>query len=372
MTRKTSRDSAIQLGMFGTGENGPPPSASRPPSPAPEQPDSVSGTCRPVSIVIPTWNGRELLERFLPSVVAALVRYSGAGEILVVDDGSTDRTGAFMRRVFPDVRLIEIGFNRGFAAAVNRGVLETLHDTVILLNNDVGVAEDFIAPLVNHFSDRSVFAVGAKSLDWDRKRFHDGGKIGTWKRGFWRVWQNYDLPGGKAPEGLELLSFYTPGGFAAFDKGRWILLEGLDELFRPFNWEDTDICYRALKRGWKVLYEPSSVVYHRPNTTIGGGAFRRGYVRYVSRRNRLFFHWKNLTDPLMLAEHIFQLALSLPLSLLRLDFPAVGALFGALGSLRKVLERRKVEKERATVSDREIRERYYNFLYENELFLIKP
>jgi len=315
----------------------------------------------PVSIVIPTWNGRALLERFLPSVLAALKSYPGGGEIVVVDDGSADRSGAFLRERFPQVRAVELGFNRGFSAAVNRGVQETLYETVILLNNDVGAAEDFIAPLVRHFVDSAVFAVGAKSLDWDRERFHDGGKLGRWRRGFWRVWRNYDLPAGTSPEGLELPSFYTPGGFAAFDRNKWAELGGLDELFRPFNWEDTDICYRALKRGWKVLYEPSSVVYHRPNTTISGGAFRRGYVRYISRRNRIFFHWKNLTDSRMLTEHILFLALSLPLSLLRLDFPAVGAVFGALGSLGKIRQRRREEQAAAVVTDRELQRRFEAF-----------
>jgi len=331
----------------------------------PEMPDQpeISSTDHfpPVSVVIPTWNGLKLLERFLPSVQAALEHYPGGGELLVVDDGSTDRSVAFLRERFPTVRALEQKVNRGFSATVNCGVDEAKHAIVVLLNNDVGVEVDFIAPLVRHFTDSRVFAVGAKSLDWDGVRFHDGGKLGRWRRGFWRVWRNYDCLPAAVPPGLELISFYTPGGFAALDRSKWAALGGLDELFRPFNWEDTDICYRALKRGWKVLYEPSSVVYHRPNTTIAGGAFRRGYVRYISRRNRLFFHWKNLTDSRMLAGHVFFLLLSLPAALLRLDFPALGAVFGALGSLGAIRERRKVEKAAAVVSDRELRSRFEAF-----------
>ncbi|MBN2289108.1 MAG: glycosyltransferase, partial [Candidatus Glassbacteria bacterium] len=216
-----------------------------------------------------------------------------------------------------------------------------------------------LTALLRHFDDPGVFGVCARSLDWDRETFRDGGKVGTWKRGFWRVWRNYDLVETSSPPDPpgDLPTFYCPGGFSAFDRRKWLELEGLDETFSPFNWEDTDICYRALKRGWRLSYEPRATVYHRPNTTIGG-AFRRAYVRYISRRNRLLFHWKNLTGPAMLAEHLAFLALSLPLALLRLDPVSLAAAFGALGRLPRVIRLRALEKARATVTDSRVRELY--------------
>ncbi|MEA2064638.1 MAG: glycosyltransferase family 2 protein [Gemmatimonadota bacterium] len=306
---------------------------------------------------MPTWNGRQLLERFLPSVLRALGAYPPGGEVLVVDDGSTDGTPGMMKKKFPGVKTIRLETNRGFSAAVNRGVAEAAREVVILLNNDVRVSEGFIAPLASHLEDPVVFGAGAKSLDWDGETFRDGGKVGSWRRGFWRVWQNYDLAGGGIEPAQPLPTFYCPGGFSAFSRRKWLKLGGLDELFSPFNWEDTDLCYRALKRGFKLVYEPRSIVFHRPNTTIEG-AFRRRYVRYISRRNRLLFHWKNLTGGSMLAEHVFYLALSLPVSLLRLDFVSVAAVAGALGKLPQVRERRAVEKARCTLTDAGIRDFY--------------
>ena len=326
---------------------------------------------KPVSLVIPTWNGRELLGRFLPSVLAALARYPGGGEVLVVDDGSRDGTPGFLRDNFPAVRTVHLDRNSGFAAAVNRGVLEALHERIVLLNNDVEVEENFLAPLVRRLEEPQVFGVCARSLDWDRETFRDGGKVGEWKRGFWRVWRNYDGPGDTPDPDKPLLTFYCPGGFSAFDCLKWSELGGLDELFSPFNWEDTDICYRALKRGWQLVYEPLSIVYHKPSTTISGGAFRAGRVHYISRRNRLFFHWKNLTDSRFLAEHLFFLLLSLPLSVLRLDLVSPAAFIGALASLPKVLERRAKEKERSTVSDSEIRNLYREFIKKAERIVLK-
>ncbi len=314
---------------------------------------------RKVSLVIPTWNGRELLERFLPSVLRDLEAYPGGGEVLVVDDGSTDGTAEFLAEKYPQVRLLRLETNRGFAPAVNRGVRDSAHEMAVLLNNDVEVSEDFLTPLVRHFDDPEVFGVGARSLDWDRAAFRDGGKVGAWKRGFWRVWRNYDLADDEGPLPGPLPTFYCPGGFSAFHRRKWLELGGLDELFSPFNWEDTDICYRALKRGWRLVYEPQAKVFHRPNTTIGRKKnFRRMYVRYISRRNRLLFHWKNLTEPSMLTEHLFFLALSLPVSLLRLDPVSVAAAFGALTYLPQVKKLRAVEKARAAVKDSQIREFY--------------
>jgi len=315
----------------------------------------------PVSIVIPTWNGWPLLERFLPSVLRALQAYPGGGEVVVVDDGSTDGTASYLRQYFPTVRVVALEINTGFASAANRGVREAANDIVVLLNNDVEVSEHFLAPLIGPLKDSQVFASCSRSLDWDRVTFRDGGKLGQWKRGFWRVWRNYDLAEeGRMPD-VPLLTFYCPGGFAAFDRNKWLALDGLDELFRPFNWEDTDLCYRALKRGWRLIYVPSSVVYHRPKTTIEGGAFRRSYIRYISRRNRLFFHWKNLTSAGLLTRHIFFLALSLPLSCLRLDFVSVAAFFGALLNLHRIRQRRNVEKTEAKVTDLDIYQTYRDF-----------
>ena len=324
-----------------------------------------------ISIFIPSFNGRELLMRFLPSVIRALDFYPGEGEILVVDDGSTDNTVEFLKEKFPDVKTNRLEKNRGFAAAVNRGVADASYEWVLLLNNDVEVSENLIDPLIAHFNNPRVFGVCARSLDWDGETFRDGGKVGTWKRGFWRVWRNYDrIEGGSATDSSSPLpTFYCTGGFSVFHRLKWLELGGLDEMFSPFNWEDTDICYRALKRGWSLVYEPQATVYHSPNTTIGS-SFRRTYVRYISKRNRLLFHWKNLTQPAMLARHVFFLCLSIPLALLRLDPVSVAALFGALRFLPRIRRLRATEKAQARVDDSAIRAFYRNIPPEEDKTLV--
>src|SRR4051812_5392875 len=117
-----------------------------------------------VSIVIPTWNGRHLLERFLPSVFVAADRYRATSgfdvEIVIVDDGGTDDTAFWLATSYPGrVELLMKRQNEGFSHACNTGFLHAKHPVVLLLNNDVEVEPDFIAPLVGHFAADDVFAV---------------------------------------------------------------------------------------------------------------------------------------------------------------------------------------------------------------------
>ena len=307
-----------------------------------------------VSIVIPTWQGKELLHRFLPSVLEAARVFPGPCEVIVSDDGSTDSTVSSLRKRFPDVRVVRTGMRRGFAGAANSGLMESRHSIVVLLNNDTDVDRDFLSPLVRHFDDREVFAVLCRCYDRDGKRVQDGGKIGEFKRGFFRVHRNYDVDPASADGNGPYLSFLAAGAFSAFDRAKLEALGWIDELFAPFNWEDADLSYRAWKRGWEVRYEPSSVVRHSPNTTVG--RFRRGYVKVISRRNRLFFVWKNLTDVDKLAAHLCILVLQSVYAFLRLDALHFASLGMAMARLPEVSRARRRGKDTATRTDREVLE----------------
>jgi GT2 family glycosyltransferase len=305
-----------------------------------------------VSIVIPTWQGKEMLDRFLPSVIAAAEAFPGACEVIVSDDDSTDSTIAFLEKSFPDVKVVRTGIRKGFAGATNTGIKNTRHRIVVLLNNDTDVDRDFLCPLVRHFDDERVFAVLCKCYDWDGKRFRDGGKIGEFRRGFFRVHRNYDVDPSSVDRDKPYLSFYAAGAFSAFDRDKLEALDMIDELFAPFNWEDADLSYRAWKRGWEVRYEPTSVVRHRPNTTVG--RFRRSYVKLISRRNRLLFVWKNLTDVDKLVAHFSVLLLESLYAFLRFDALHFASLGMAMARLPDISRARRKEKAAARRTDREI------------------
>src|SRR5712692_6857025 len=109
------------------------------------------------TVVIPNWNGRELLEKYLPSVVAA-----GADEIIVVDNASEDGSAEFLREHFPQVRVIALDRNLGFGAGSNAGFQAARNDVVVLLNNDMRVEPGFLQPLLEGFMDKAVFAVACQ------------------------------------------------------------------------------------------------------------------------------------------------------------------------------------------------------------------
>src|ERR1035437_4651454 len=113
------------------------------------------------SLVIPNWNGRDLLERFLPSWVAAIASHPGS-EIIVVDNGSSDGSADWVRSHYPEVQVLALPKNLGFGGGSNAGFREARNDIAVLLNSDMRVEPDFLAPLLAGFTDEAVFAVSCQ------------------------------------------------------------------------------------------------------------------------------------------------------------------------------------------------------------------
>ena len=252
------------------------------------------------SVVIPNWNGRELLAKYLPSVVQALAG-NPENEIIVVDNGSTDGSAEFLRESFPGVKLLALPVNLGFGGGSNAGFREARNRVVVLLNSDMRVAPDFLAPLLEGFRDPLVFAVSCQIFFSDpaRVREETGLTQGWWQDGGLRVRHRID------PEIDDLFPcFYGGGGSCAFDRAKFLELGGFDPLLAPFYLEDTDLGYMAWKRGWKVLYQPRAVVFHEHRGTIGK-RFNQGQIQAVLKKNYLLFAWKNIHDWQRLSGHFF-------------------------------------------------------------------
>lgn len=257
------------------------------------------------SIIIPNWNGSDLLSRFLPFLLRA-VDVDRGNEIIVVDNASTDGSPDLLRQQFPQVRLIQLTENRGFAGACNIGVQAAKNEIVVLLNNDMRVDAGFLEPLLRHFSDPHVFAVSSQIFlsDPQRRREETGLTETWWESGFLGVGHRVD------PE-IEVAypCAYPGGGSSAFDRRKFLQLGGFDSLFHPFYYEDTDLGRLAWKRGWKVLYEPSSIVFHEHRGTIGK-KFSPAFIEGVVRKNAILYCWKNIHDWRLLASHFAAALLS--------------------------------------------------------------
>lgn len=298
-----------------------------------------------ISVVIPTYNGKHLLERFLPSVVELSAREEEL-EIMVVDDGSRDGTRYWLRRVFPTLHVFELHANLGFAGACHRGILEARGETIILLNNDVEVSSDLVELLQGHFSDPHLFAVAFDMLSGDTEEPYANRILPIWKQGL----LSFDLNGKRHGAGP---SFYACGGGMAFSKSKYLSLAGFDPLFHPFYWEDTDLSYRAWKRGWRILFDPRCVVRHHPSSTIAhvAGESQR---KTIIERNRLLFLWKSLTDRSLLMEHILWLPRHLLSSVRRKDQVFGKAFLRAVRCVPQVVQARQRERGHLVKKDGEI------------------
>ncbi len=316
------------------------------PLPASTRPDT-----RAASIVIPNWNGRDLLEKYIPSILEA-TRGNPANEIIVVDNASEDGSADFLKERFPAVRVLEMDRNYGFGGGSNRGFAAAKNDIVVLLNSDMRVAPDFLPPLLEGFSDENVFAVSCQIFFSDPKKLREetGLTQAWWENGGLRVRHRIDERVKSA-----FPCFYGGGGSCAFDRRKFAELGGFDELLRPFYLEDTDLGYLAWKRGWKVFYEPRSVVWHEHRGTIGK-KFSQAFIQSILKKNFLLFCWKNIHEWPRLASHFGFAFAGAWLSVIfgdSFERPNPLALWKAFVQLPAALRSRRRAQSLAAVSDTE-------------------
>jgi O-antigen biosynthesis protein len=264
-------------------------------------PRAVRPASSSATVVIPNWNGADLLAKYLPSVIEALAA-NPANEIIVVDNGSTDGSADFLRATFPTVKVLALPENLGFGEGSNAGFREAKNDIVVLLNSDMRVAPDFLAPLLEGFDDPDVFAVSCQIFfsDPNKLRVETGLTQAWWQHGGLRVRHRDDV----AIQDL-YPCFYGGGGSCAFDRHKFLELGGFDPLLEPFYLEDTDLGYLAWKRGWKVYYQPRSIVYHEHRGTIGR-KFTHEYIQAILNKNYVLFCWKNIHEwPRLMSHFVF-------------------------------------------------------------------
>lgn len=243
-----------------------------------------------ISIVIPNYNGEELLRKNLPSVLKAFGnKENNISEVIVVDDGSRDKSVEILKRDFPEVRLIKHTKNRGFSSTVNTGVRASKGDLIALLNTDVSPSENFLVSIPPYFKDSKVFGVSMHEVGFG------------WSRGVFRNGFIAHEPG--RADGNKHQTFWANGGSGVFRRDLWFEVGGLDEkILNPYYWEDIDICYRAQKMGYLIYWDPNSLVEHKHESTIRKISIRKRET--IQERNQLLFIWKNLTSPRMIRKHI--------------------------------------------------------------------
>lgn len=290
----------------------------------------------PVTVIIPNYNGTILLARHLPSVLAAMAAYGPTASLLVVDDGSTDDSVTRLRQDFPAARILPLPRNGGFAAAVNTGVRAATTRLVLLLNNDVTLAPDFIAPLARHFTDPAVFAVCGQSRLVHRQQRNESVVRLEFRDGLLLPVQPLFEDAATAPAHTCTV-LHAAGGFSLFDRYKFLQLGGLDPYYVIH--EDIDFCLRAWERGWLVLYEPAAICQHESQTTMRS-LHARARFELLDLRNKVVTTWQHLSSGALLAQHVFFILTRLLSERTRDDRPYTQAILAALPHLPAVLARR--------------------------------
>jgi GT2 family glycosyltransferase len=300
-----------------------------------------------ISIVIPNYNGKELLQKNLPKIFIELKKFdSGKTEIIVADDASTDDSVAFLNGLKErDLKVLVNEKNLGFSPTVNKGVKIASGEVIVLLNTDIYPEEGFLEPLLSHFKDEKVFAVGCldKSME-EGKIVLRGRGLGVWKRGF-LVHRRGEV--NKAD------TLWASGGSSAFKKTIWESLGGLNELFAPFYWEDIDISYRALKSGYKVIFEPKSIVIHEHEKGAIKGKYSPSQIKVIAYKNQFIFVWEN-ADADLIISHVLWLPYHLVKALIRFDWQFFLGLFSAFLVVPKALRFRHKAQALFIKKDKEV------------------
>ena len=214
-------------------------------------------------------------------------------EVIFVDNGSNDNSVAYVRDFFPDVKVISLTENMGFAGGNIEGLKQVSGDYIMLLNNDVEVEKDCIGNLLSAIQENPSVGICASKMLASGTNMIDsaGDGYSTLLKGFKR--------GEGAAEAEYVRQKYVFGACAGAALYRRKMIEEIgffDEDFFLIH-EDTDLNFRAQLAGWKVLYVPHAIVYHKVRSTIG---HMSDTAVYFSLRNSEFVRIKNIPLALFL------------------------------------------------------------------------
>jgi len=307
-----------------------------------------------VSIIIPNFNGKSLLEKNLQHVIAAAKTYQSESskkvEVIIVDDFSTDDSVDFLNNIAADsslpIHIVEKKKNEGFAATVNDGVSHAKGEIVLLLNTDVVPEENFLQPLLTHFKDSKVFGVGCLDKSIEAGKVVERGRgIGTWDKGLLIHANGTDKKN---------TTLWLNGGSSAIRRSLWNKFGGFRTVYNPFYWEDIDLSYQAQKSGYSVLFERNSIVTHMHEEGVIRKKFKESYITTIAYRNQLLFAWMNITDADLLKEHLLYLPYHILSALLREDFSFLSGLFRAVLLLFSARNFRKNSFSDSVKSDKDV------------------
>jgi GT2 family glycosyltransferase len=244
-----------------------------------------------LAIVILNWNGQQLLEQFLPSVVS----YSKEANIYIADNASTDNSIEFVTTHYPEITIIKNKTNGGYAKGYNDALQQVEADIYCLLNSDIEVTENWLTPIISEFqTDDTVAAIQPKILDYkDKSKFEYAGAGGGFidKYGYpycrGRIFDSIETDLKQYNDTLNI--FWASGACLFVKSDTYRYLNGFDEDYFAHQ-EEIDLCWRIQNLNKKIKYVGTSTVYHVGGATLTTQNPQKTFLNF---RNSLFNLVKN-------------------------------------------------------------------------------
>ena len=245
-----------------------------------------------IAVVILNWNGKKLLEQFLPSVMA----HSPEAQIYVADNASTDESVAFVQAAYPDIKIILNRGNYGYAKGYNVALKDVEEEIYALVNSDVEVTPGWLQPVIDLFEkDNETAIIQPKILDYKNKSYFEyagaaGGFIDKYGYPFCRgrILETIEQDKGQYNDEAEI--FWASGACFFIRKDIYRKLNGFDEDFFAHQ-EEIDLCWRAFNKNYKIRFCSASAIYHVGGATLSATNPRKTFLNF---RNSLWMVLKNV------------------------------------------------------------------------------
>ena len=248
------------------------------------------------AVIILNWNGIDWLKQFIPILIKNTE--SKDADLIVADNASSDQSVEYLKTNQPEIQLIILDKNYGFAEGYNKAIEQISHPFSILLNSDVEVSKAWVLPLIAQLKEkRNTVACQPKILDFkDKTKFEYAGASGgfidylgyPFCRG--RLFNSLETDHGQYDKPISV--FWATGACLAIKTDVYKEVGGLDSNFFA-HMEEIDLCWRLKSRGYDIFVVPTSKVYH-----VGGGTLSKISPKktYLNFRNNLLILYKNLPD----------------------------------------------------------------------------
>ena len=260
-----------------------------------------------IAIVILNWNGKDFLEKFIPT----LIKFSGNNPIYIADNLSSDDSVSFLEKNYPSIIIIKNKENGGFAKGYNDALKQIKAKYYVLANSDIEVTENWINPIINLFErDSNIAAIQPKILNYYDKQIFEyagaaGGYIDKYGYPFCRGRLFNTLETDKLQYNNAQEVFWATGACLFIKADLFWEVNGFDEDYFA-HMEEIDLCWRLKNIGYKIFVEPQSMVYH-----VGGGTLNKTNPRktFLNFRNNLITYHKNTDGNFLFFKILFRVIL---------------------------------------------------------------